>query len=198
MKKLSLSLFLVLILSSFQFASAQVKWTVDPAHTNARFEVKHLGIAFVDGEFTTLEGEMESQNAEDFNNSKVSFTIDVNSISTRVEDRDNHLKSDDFFNVEKYPNMTLKNAVLTRVKGSEYKLTGDLTIRDVTKKVTFDVVQNNGVITDPWGGTRIGFTATSTINRFDFNIAYNDNLPSGVPAVAPNIKITVNVELVKN
>ena len=179
-------------------AVAQVKWKVDPAHTNARFEVKHLGIAFVDGQFKQLEGTVESATDKDFAGAKVNFTIDVNSIDTRIEMRDNHLKSDDFFSAEKFPKMTLSNGVLTKGKNGKYSLTGDLTIRDVTKKITFAVVQNNGVITDPWGKTRAGFTATATINRFDYNINYNDKLPTGVDAVAPNISITVNVEIVKD
>lgn len=182
---------------TLNIAVAQVQWSVDPAHTNARFEVKHLGVAFVDGQFKQLEGTVETATATDFNNAKVNFTIDINSIDTRVEMRDNHLKSDDFFNAEKYPKMTLSNAVLKQDKKGKFTLTGDLTIRDVTKKITFHVKQNNGIITDPWGMTRAGFTAKTTINRFDYGIKYNDVLPSGVPAVAPDVEITVNVEIVK-
>lgn len=178
-------------------AVAQVKWSVDPAHTNARFEVKHLGIAFVDGQFKTLEGNVESATATDFNNAKINFSIDVNSIDTRVEMRDNHLKSDDFFSAAKFPTMKLANATLKGNDG-KYILTGDLTIRDVTKKVTFNVVQNNGIITDPWGKTRAGFTATTSINRFDYGINYADKLQTGVFAVAPEVQITINVEVVKN
>ncbi len=194
--KTILNVFAALLLIS-NVAVAQVKWSVDPAHTNARFEVKHLGVAFVDGQFKQLEGTVETTNATDFNNAKVNFSIDINSIDTRVEMRDNHLKSDDFFNAEKYPKMTLKNAVLKQNKKGVFTLTGDLTIRDVTKKVVFHVKQNNGIITDPWGMTRAGFTAKTTINRLEYGIKYNDVLPSGVPAVAPTVDITVNVEVVK-
>lgn len=186
-----------LLLLMTNMAVAQVNWSVDPAHTNVRFEVSHLGIAFVDGEFTKLEGKVETVNETDFNNGKVDFSIDVASIDTRVEMRDDHLRSDDFFNAEKYPTITLKNGVLKKGDNGKLTLEGDLTIRDVTKKVTFDVVQNNGVITDPWGGTRAGFTAKLKINRFDYNINYADKLPSGVFAVAPDIYITVNAEVVK-
>lgn len=188
---------LVVLIVLTNVATAQVKWSVDPAHTNARFEVKHLGIAFVDGQFKQLEGEVETTNDKDFNNAKINFSIDINSIDTRIEMRDNHLKSDDFFNAEKYPKMTLSNAILKKDKSGKYTLTGDLTIRDITKKITFHVKQNNGIITDPWGMTRAGFTATTTINRLDYGIKYNDVLPSGVPAVAPDVAITVNVEIVK-
>lgn len=196
MKKLLNVLAAIILISNV--AVAQVKWSVDPAHTNARFDVNHLGISFVDGQFKTLEGNVESINEKDFAGAKINFTIDVNSIDTRIEMRDNHLKSDDFFNAAQFPKITLTNGVLAKGKNGKYVLTGDLTMRDITKKVTFQVAQNNGVITDPWGKTRAGFTATTTINRFDYNIKYNDKLPTGVDAVAPNINITVNVELVKN
>lgn len=192
-----LHVFIALVLFT-NLSFAQVGWTIDPAHTNARFEVKHLGIAFVDGEFTKLEGTIDAPNATDFNQAKVNFSIDVNSIDTRVEMRDNHLKSDDFFNAEKFPKMTLKNATLKKGKKGAFVLTGDLTIRDVTKTVVFQVKQNGGIITDPWGKTRAGFTATTTINRLDYNIKYNDKLPTGVEAVAPQVLIVVNVEAVKN
>ena len=178
-------------------AVGQVVWSVDPAHTNARFEVKHLGIAFVDGQFKKLDGNVETSTATDFNNAKINFNIDVNSIDTRVEMRDNHLKSDDFFSAAKFPTMKLQNAVLKGKKG-KYTLTGDLTIRDVTKKVTFKVTQNNGIITDPWGKTRAGFTATTSINRFEYGINYADKLPTGVFEVAPEVQVTINVEVVKN
>lgn len=179
-------------------AVAQVKWSADPAHTNARFEVNHLGISFVDGEFTKVSGSIEAANKENFNNAKLDFSIDVNSIDTRIDARDGHLKSDDFFDAAKYPTMKLKSISFKPGKKGKYILVADLTIRDVTKKVTFDVTQNGGIITDPWGKTRAGFTATTTINRFDFGMKYNDKLPSGVEAVGANVTITVNTEIVLN
>ncbi len=189
------------LLASFLLISnisiAQIKWSVDPAHTNARFEIKHLGIAFVDGQFTKLEGQVETKDSTSFENATVNFDIDVNSIDTRVEARNNHLKSDDFFSVEKFPKMSLKNATLKKTANGNFELTGDLTIKDVTKQVTFDVVQNNGIILDPWGKTRAGFTATTKINRFDYHINYADKTPAGIDAVAPEVAITVNVEVVK-
>jgi len=195
--KTALSLLASMLLIS-NIAFSQTKWSVDPAHTNARFEIKHLGISFVDGDFTKLEGQVESKDSTNFENATVSFDIDVNSIDTRIEARNNHLKSDDFFSAEKFPKMTLKNASLKKAGKGKFKLTGDLTIKDVTKQVTFDVIQNNGIIQDPWGKTRAGFTATTTINRFDYNIKYADKTPAGIDAVAPEVAITVNVELVKN
>lgn len=195
--KTILSLVASLFLMS-SIAFGQTKWSVDPAHSNARFEIKHLGISFVDGEFTKLAGNVESIDSTNFDNATVNFDIDVNSIDTRIEARDNHLKSDDFFSAEKFPKMTLSNAKLKKAGKGKFKLTADLTIKDVTKPVTFDVVQNNGVIIDPWGKTRAGFTAKTSINRFDYNIKYADRTPAGIDAVAPEVAITVNVELVKN
>src|SRR5690606_28157310 len=144
MKKLLSIMATLLLISNISFA--QVSWTVDPAHTNTRFEVNHLGISFVDGEFTKLNGTIESKDSTSFNNAKIDFEIDVNSIDTRIEARDQHLKSDDFFSAEKFPKMTFKNAILKKAGKGKYKLTGELTIKDVTKTVTFDVVQNNGII----------------------------------------------------
>lgn len=195
--KTILSLVASLFLMS-SIAFGQTKWSVDPAHSNARFEIKHLGISFVDGEFTKLAGNVESIDSTNFDNATVNFDIDVNSIDTRIEARDNHLKSDDFFSAEKFPKMTLSNAKLKKAGKGKFKLTADLTIKDVTKPVTFDVVQNNGVIIDPWGKTRAGFTAKTSINRFDYNIKYADKTPAGIDAVAPEVAIIVNVELVKN
>ena len=195
--KTILSLVASLFLMS-SIAFGQTKWSVDPAHSNVRFEIKHLGISFVDGEFTKLVGNVESIDSTNFDNATVNFDIDVNSIDTRIEARDNHLKSDDFFSAEKFPKMTLSNAKLKKAGKGKFKLTADLTIKDVTKPVTFDVVQNNGVIIDPWGKTRAGFTAKTSINRFDYNIKYADKTPAGIDAVAPEVAITVNVELVKD
>lgn len=187
----------VIVAAISQLTFAQATWNADPMHSNARFSVEHLGISFVDGEFTSFSGSVETTTDTDFSDAVFNFSIDVNSINTRVEDRNTHLKSDDFFNAEKYPNITLENATLMHIKDNEYVLEGDLTIRDITKEVTFDLVQNNGIITDPWEMTRVGFTATTEINRKDFNINYNDKLPNGIDVVGNKIKIVVNLELVK-
>ncbi|MBP3942698.1 polyisoprenoid-binding protein [Sphingobacteriaceae bacterium WQ 2009] len=189
--------FLFAAVLSLNFAYAQTTWTADPAHTNARFSINHLGISFVDGEFTKVSGDVIAPSATDFSAAKVNFTIDVNSINTRIEARDGHLKSDDFFNAEKFPTMSLKSVSFKKIKGNKYLLIADLTIRDHSKQVTFAVTQNGGIITDPWGGTRAGFTATAKINRQDFGLKYNDKLPSGIEAVASEVEITINTELVK-
>lgn len=194
--KRKITLFVIAIAFA-QFTFAQATWNADPMHSNARFAVEHLGISFVDGEFTSLSGTVETKTDTDFSNAVFYFSIDVNSINTRVEDRDNHLKSDDFFNAEEYPHISLEGAELRHIKGNEYVLEGNLTIRDVTKTVVFDVIQNNGIITDPWGKTRAGFTAKTEISRKDFNINFNDKLPTGVDVVGNKVQIVVNLELVK-
>lgn len=199
-KNIIMKTFITLLAALFlmsNVAFAQAQWSVDPAHTNARFEIKHLGIAFVDGEFTQLSGQAETKDSTTFDAGTVAFEIDVASIDTRVEARDEHLRSEDFFNAEKFPKMTLQNATFKSAGEGKFQLSGDLTIKDVTKPVTFEVEQNNGVIIDPWGQTRAGFTAKTTINRFDYNIDYDDKTPAGVVALAPGVAIIVNVELIK-
>jgi polyisoprenoid-binding protein YceI len=185
----------LLVLASIA-SFAQVKWNADPAHTSILFSVKHLGLSFVQGHFNKFNGTIETTDSTSFQNAKVDFTVEVASISTGVDQRDGHLKTDDFFNAAEYPTITLKSVSMKKVAGNKYVLLADLTIRNTTKRVAFDVTYN-GVITDPWGLRRAGFTAKATINRLDYGIKYADKLPSGVDAVAPNVDITVNVEAVK-
>lgn len=182
---------------AFASVNAQVKWSADPAHTDVQFSVKHLGISFIDGDFTKVAGNVETKDTASFNDAKIEFTIQTASIDTRVEMRNNHLKSDDFFNAEKFPTIKLSSVSFKKVSGDKYKLIANLTIRDVTKQVVFTATQN-GIITDPWGKKRAGFTATTTVNRHDFGLKYNDKLPSGVEAVASMVSIVVNTELIKN
>lgn len=189
-------LFLTALFAFVQVSTAQVNWEADVMHTNVRFEVKHTGISFVDGEFRELEGSMTSPSADDFEGARLNFTIQVSSIDTRVPARNAHLLTDDFFNAEKYPVITLKNGVMTKKWGDHYALEGDLTIRDVTKKITFDVVKN-GIMTDGNGKAHLGLTAETTIDRTDFNINYNDKLPSGIDAVGKYVRIIVNTELIQ-
>ncbi|MBS0031328.1 YceI family protein [Chitinophaga sp. 22321] len=185
----------LLVLASI-VSFAQVKWNADPAHSSIIFGVKHLGLSYVQGHFTKFNGTIETADSTNFQNAKVDFTVDASSISTGVDQRDGHLKTDDFFNVATYPSITLKSVSLKKLTGNKYVLLADLTIRSTTKRVAFDVTYN-GVIKDPWGLRRAGFTAKATINRLDFGVKYADKLPSGVYAVAPTVDITVNVEAVK-
>ncbi|RAJ75085.1 polyisoprenoid-binding protein YceI [Chitinophaga dinghuensis] len=175
---------------------AQVKWSADPAHTTIGFSVNHLGINFVQGKFDKFSGTVETADSTNFQNAKVEFTADVNSINTGVAQRDGHLKSDDFFNAAEYPTITVKSISFKKVLNNKYVMLADVTIRNTTKRVAFDV-NFNGVIKDPWGLRRSGFTAKATVNRFDFGLKYADKLPSGTYAVGANVDILVNAELVK-
>ncbi|WP_143304692.1 YceI family protein [Chitinophaga vietnamensis] len=194
MKKVFLFTTLLVMASIVSFA--QVKWNADPAHTSLTFGVKHLGISYIQGHFAKFSGAVETTDSTNFQNAKINFTADVNSISTGVDQRDGHLKTDDFFNAAQYPEMTLKSVAFKKVSGDKYLLVADLTIRNTTKRVNFDVTYH-GVIKDPWGLRRAGFTAKATINRLDFGMKYADKLPSGVYAVAPTVDILVNTEIVK-
>lgn len=193
MKKIFLSF---LLFAFVQVSFAQVKWTMDPYHSNIQFSVEHNGISFVDGYFEKFNGTVTSKGERDFEEAEFDFTVDVNTINTRIDARNTHLLSGDFFDAQKYPNITLKNAKLYKKHGNKYYLKGDLTLKDVTKTVIFDVVKN-GQFTDGEGAVHVGFTAISSIDRTDFNINYDDKLPSGVDAVGKEIKIIVNTELIK-
>ena len=186
-KLLSLAAFLVLTSSVF----AQTKWTVDPAHTFVNFSVKHLGISFVKGNFKKFDGSYTSSKP-DLSDINVSFSADVASINTGVDQRDGHLKSDDFFNAEKFSTIKFESTSIKKGKGNNYILTGKLTIRDVTKEVSFLVVYG-GVTKDPWGNNRSGFTATTVVNRFDYNLKYD---PTGT-AVAKDVELTLNLEFIQ-
>lgn len=186
-------LFLFLIAATFSVAAfAQTKWTTDPMHSFVNFSVKHSGISLVNGSFKKFNGEFTSDKA-DFTDAKVSFTVEVASVSTSVEMRDNHLKTDDFFNAEKYPKMTFESTSMKKLKGNEYELNGKLTIRDVTKDVTFKVTYG-GEAKDQRGNVKAGFAATTTINRLDYNIKYD---PTGA-GVAKDVDITLNLQFVKS
>jgi polyisoprenoid-binding protein YceI len=188
MKKL-VSIVVLLLAGSSVFA--QTKWSADPAHTFVNFSVKHLGISFVNGNFKKFEGAY-TVSQQDLSDIKITFNIDAASVNTGVEQRDGHLKTDDFLNVEKYPALKFESTSFKKIKANEYLLAGKLTIRDITKDVTFKVVYG-GVTKDPWGNNRSGFTATTTINRFDYNVKYD---PTGL-GVAKDVAITLNLEFVQ-
>jgi len=170
-------------------------WHFDKPHSSVSFTVRHMVIAKVNGDFKDFEGtiDFDGKNVE---SGSVDVTIQVASIETENEKRDNHLRSADFFDVEKYPLMTFKSKSIAKDEDSDYKMTGDLTIRDVTKEVTLDV-EFNGTIVDPWGATRAGFSATGEINRQDFGVKWNKPLESGGFLVSDMVEIRIEAELVK-
>jgi polyisoprenoid-binding protein YceI len=175
-------------------ANAQT-WSVDNAHSSVKFSVSHLVISEVEGQFKTYTANVTAAKP-DFTDAKIEFTIDVNSINTDNEMRDKHLKSDDFFNAEKFPNISFKNGVLKKISGNKYQVTGDLTLRDVTKKVTFEVVYN-GTVKDPYGNTKAGFKIVGVVDRLAYGLKWNTLAESG-PVVGKDVTFTVNLELKKN
>ena len=170
-------------------------WTLDKAHTSVKFSVSHLVISDVEGQFKSFDGTMESSKP-DFSDAKVTFTIEVASINTDNEKRDNHLKSDDFLNAEKYPQMKFVSTSVTPEGDNKFKLAGDLTIRNITKPVVFDV-KYGGTVT-AMGGTHAGFKATTKINRFDYDLKWSMATESGGLVAGKDVDITINVDFKKS
>lgn len=171
---------------------AKTKWTIDPAHTSLDFSTKHMMVTTVRGQFTQFDGEINAD-PENLTDADITFSIDTASVDTRNADRDGHLKSGDFFDVENYPKMTFKATKIESKGGSEYAMTGDLTIRDVTHPVTFDV-NFEGVYKDPWGNQRAGFTGETKINRKDWNLTWNVALEAGGVLVSEQVKISFDLQ----
>lgn len=171
------------------------KWGVDATHSEVQFKVKHLVISTVTGFFKKFSGTVESQ-SEDFDGAKVNFSIDVDSIDTNVADRDAHLKSPDFFAAAQYPTIDFKNGVLKKESNEEYKLKGDLTIRNVTKPVELKV-EYNGIVADPWGNTRAGFEITGRVNRKDYHLNWSAITEAGKVVVSDEVKLHFNIEVIK-
>ena len=170
-------------------------WSIDPAHSTAQFTVRHLGISNVTGNFTKVAGSVVLDE-KNIAQSQVSATIDVNSVDTRVEMRDKDLKSPNFFDVEKYPTMEFKSKKIV-ASGGKLQVIGDHTIHGTTHEVTLDVEGPSPEMTDPWGNPRRGFSATTTINRKDFNLLYNNTLKTGEAMIGDNVKIQIDAEMVK-
>ncbi|HLK27684.1 MAG TPA: YceI family protein [Puia sp.] len=173
-------------------SSFATKWTIDKAHTNILFSVSHLVVSDVEGKFKSFDGWMESDKA-DFSDAKIGFTVDINSISTDNDMRDKHLKSDDFFNAEKFPQMKFESTSFIPTGGNKYKLTGNLTIRDITKPVTFDVTY--GGTANAFGGIHAGFKAKATVNRFDYNLKWSATTEAGGLVAGKDVDITINIDL---
>jgi len=163
------------------------KWIIDPAHSDIQFKVKHLGMFTVTGTFKKFEGEAISEN-ENFNDAVISFTIHTNSIDTNHPDRDAHLRSDDFFSIEKYPHITFKGTF------NNDALSGNLTINDVTRPVTLDA-ELTGIGKGRFGETRAGFEVDGKINRKDFGLVWNLLMEAGGVVVGEEIKLHFNIQL---
>jgi polyisoprenoid-binding protein YceI len=174
---------------------AKTKWNLDPAHSEIGFKVKHMMITNVSGSFGQFKADVQTE-GDDFSTAGIQFTADVNTISTGSVDRDNHLKSGDFFDTSTFPHLKFVSTKLDKTDDDNFVLYGDLTIRDVTKPVKFDV-EFGGIGKDPWGNEKAGFTVTGKINRTDFNLNWNAALETGGVLVSEEVKLFAEVQLVK-
>jgi polyisoprenoid-binding protein YceI len=171
--------------------AAQVQtWNIDPAHTAAQFSVRHMGISTVRGAFTKVSGSIQ-YDPSDLAKTTIEATIDANSVDTRVEKRDNDLRSPDFFDVAKYPALTFKSKRVETAGSGKMKVVGDLTIHGVTKEVVLDVDGPTAPIKDPRGNLHMGASATTTVNRKDFGVN------GAGAAVGDDVPITIDMELVR-
>ncbi|RRA94640.1 YceI family protein [Paenimyroides viscosum] len=169
------------------------KWTIDPTHTEVGFKVKHMMFTNVKGNFNDYSAEIDFDN--DLKEANLQFEAKVNSIFTNNTDRDNHLKSADFFDAEQYPTLNFKS---TKIEGdgNEYQITGDLTIKGITKPVTLNA-EFSGLMTDPWGNTKVGINLDGKINRKDFGLTYNAALETGGVLVGEDVKLNAEIQLVE-
>src|SRR2546430_10328108 len=172
-----------------------MSWTVDPMHTQVEFSAKHMGLMTVKGHFTSVRAAIDL-NEDDFTVSSVEATIDTHSLITNDARRDAHLKSPDFLDVEHFPTITFKSTRIERAAHDQYRMTGDLTIKDVTRPVSLDVVYS-GQAKDPMGNMHAGFSAYTTINRKDWGLSWNVALETGGLLVGDQIKIALEIEALK-
>ncbi|HNP19859.1 MAG TPA: YceI family protein [Fulvivirga sp.] len=170
--------------------SNKTNWSIDSTHSEIAFKVKHMMISTVTGHFEDFQATAKTD-GENFNNATIEFSAKTASINTKNSDRDTHLKSDDFFNAEKYPEMKFASKSF-----DGEKLIGDLTIRDVTKEITLDV-DFNGIAVDPYGQTKAGFEIRGEVNRKDFNLTWNAVTEAGSIVVSDKVKLVIDVQLIK-
>jgi polyisoprenoid-binding protein YceI len=171
------------------------KWVLDPMHSEVQFKVKHLVISTVTGFFKTFEGDMETK-GDHFDGAEATFSLDVNSIDTNQSMRDEHIKGAEFFDAEKFPKITFKSVSFTHESGDKYKLSGDLTIKDVTKCVILDV-EHGGTAGDFYGNTKAGFEVTGVINRKEFGLTWSGVTDTGSVVLGDDIKILINAQYTK-
>ena len=170
-------------------------WQIDPAHSQVTFNVKHMMIAKVHGAFEEFSGTVNLDD-KDLSKSDVEWTIQVASLTTHNEGRDQHLKSPDFFNTEQYPTITFKSTKVEAAGKGRYKVSGDVTIKDVTRAETFDV-EAEGPSKDPWGNNRWGFSVTGTLDRKEYGLIWNVALETGGVMVGDTIKIELEVQVMQ-
>jgi len=170
-------------------------WKIDAAHSEVQFKVKHLLISTVTGQFANFEGTVESAN-DDFTGASITFEADVDSISTKNADRDQHLKAPDFFDAAQYPKVRFVSKEVKKIDESNYKVSGDLTIRDNTRPVEL-AVEYGGITKDPWGQTKAGFELSGKINRKEFGLSFHATTDNGGLVLGDEVKLLAAVEVVK-
>ena len=175
--------------------SVLTKWAIDPAHSEIHFKVKHMMVSTVTGSFTGFEGTVESS-GDDFEGAQIAFSADTASINTHNEQRDAHLRSDDFFNAEAYPKLSFRSTAFTRKADGDYELRGDLSIREHTHEVVLGV-EFNGVAVDPYGQTKAGFELSGKINRKDFGLKWGAITEAGSVVVSDEVRLVLNVQLTR-
>lgn len=173
---------------------ATTKWSIDSTHSEVGFKVKHMMFTNVSGKFKTYDAEITTED-DDFTKSEISFSADINSIDTNNTDRDNHLKSADFFDAENHPKLTFKSSSLTK-SGDEYQLTGELSLHGITKTVKLDA-EVSGLLKDPWGNTKVAMNISGKINRKDWGLNWNSALETGGVLVGEDVKLNIELQLLK-
>lgn len=171
------------------------KWIIDPTHSEVHFKIKHLVISTVTGSFRKFEGEVEADE-EDLSDAKIRFSADIDSIDTNQEQRDTHLKSGDFFEAEKFPKLTFESTSFEKQSESDYILKGNLTIRDITKPIEFNVEYGGGTV-DLYGQTKAGFDVTGKINRKQFGLKWNAVTEAGGLVVSDDVKLIGSIQVIK-
>jgi len=175
---------------------ATTKWTLDPAHSEIQFKVKHMMITTVTGAFKNFDAEVQT-NGDDFSTADIGFSADTASVDTGNQQRDEHLRSGDFFDAEQYPKLSFKaNKLEPKGSNGDYQLSGELTIRDTTRPVTLDV-EFGGIGTDPWGNTKAGFTLSGKINRKEWGLNWNAALEAGGVLVSDDVRLLGEIQLTK-
>lgn len=170
-------------------------WVIDPSHSEIQFKVKHLMISTVTGQFNTFNSTIETSE-NDFTTAKAHFSADIDSISTNNEQRDAHLKANDFFDAENYPQLTFESEKIEQTDDENYRVSGILTMRGISKNVVLDA-ELGGIAQDPWGGTRAGFSLTGKINRKDFGVSFSMLTETGGIALGEEVKLLLNLQYVK-
>jgi polyisoprenoid-binding protein YceI len=174
---------------------ATTKWALDQTHAEIHFKIRHMMVSTVTGSFGKFNSTIETTD-DNFETAKISFTAEIDSISTNNAQRDGHLKSGDFFEQSKYPTLSFKSTKFEKVSGEHYTLYGDLTLHGVTKNIKL-TVEHGGVIKDPYGFTRTGFGIEGKIDRKDFNLSWNGPLDNGGVILSDEVKIQANIEFIK-